>query len=279
MWRASSIPLANRLVFFRYGNRPMKKTLSLFIPLLFLGCDKSEPEKGQEGTQAEPKAVVETVPKAEHERLLGEAEAITQALERELTHQVQAFERAFKAKDDEIEALELKVLELTALVTDYKKQVSDSRVSLNELRKLGSAEYKEIYERAKTVNPEIAIRLYEEFIEKYPDSPIVSKARAQIRKLLADKKVLDNRRNASTLKTWETRLKGQGMYVRETTANALYELIGRSPDSSKKGSSSEFKQMTYVWRDYVLGKGGTYYDLVIERTDGVVERINLAERK
>jgi chromosome segregation ATPase len=257
----------------------MKKTLSLFIPFLFLGCDKSEPEKGQETPQAEPKAVVETAPKAEHERLLGEAEAVIQALERELTHQVQSFETAFKAKDDEIDALEVKVLELTALVTDYKKQVKDSKNSLNELKRMGSAEYRDIYERAKTVNADDAIRLYEEFIEKYPDSPIVSKARAQIRKLLAEKKVLENRRNASTLRTWETRLKGQGMYVRETTANALYEVIGRTPDSSKKGSSSEFKQMTYVWRDYVLGKGGVYYDLVVERTDGKVEEIGLAERK
>ena len=255
----------------------MKKTLSLFIPLLFLGCDKSEPENTSPPPEPEP--VVETVPKAEHERLLGEEKAIVQALERELTHQVQSLEADLNAKTDTIDALELKVLELTALVTDYKKQVSDSRNSLNELKRMGSAEYRDIYERAKTVNADLAIRLYEEFIEKYPDSPIVSKARAQIRKLLAEKKVLENRRNASTLRTWETRLKGQGMYVRETTANTLFELIGRSPDSSKKGSSSEFKQMTYVWKDYVLGQGGTYYDLVIERTDGVVERINLAKGK
>ena len=277
MWRASSIPLANRPVFFRYGNRPMKKTLSLFIPFLFLGCDKSEPENTS--PPPEPKPVVETVPKAEHERLLGEKKAIVQALERELTHQVQSLEADLNAKTDTIDALEVKVLELTALVTDYKKQVNDSKNSLNELKRMGSAEYRDIYERAKTVNADLAIRLYEEFIEKYPDSPIVSKARAQIRKLLAEKKVLENRRNASTLRTWETRLKGQGMYVRETTANALYEVIGRPPDSSKKGSSSEYKQMTYVWRDYVLGKGGVYYDLVVERTDGKVEKIGLAERK
>ena len=255
----------------------MKKTLSLFIPFLFLGCDKSEPENTS--PPPEPKPVVETVPKAEHERLLGEKKAIVQALERELTHQVQSLEADLNAKTDTIDALEVKVLELTALVTDYKKQVNDSKNSLNELKRMGSAEYRDIYERAKTVNADLAIRLYEEFIEKYPDSPIVSKARAQIRKLLAEKKVLENRRNASTLRTWETRLKGQGMYVRETTANALYEVIGRPPDSSKKGSSSEYKQMTYVWRDYVLGKGGVYYDLVVERTDGKVEKIGLAERK
>ena len=257
----------------------MKKTLSLFIPFLFLGCDKSEPEKGQETPQAEPKAVVETVPKAEHERLLGEEQARVQSLEEDIGQLRKSMEADLNAKTDTIDALELKVLELTALLTDYKKLVKDSKNSLNELKRMGSAEYKEIYERAKTVNADDAIRRLEEFVEKYPDSPIVSKARAQIRKLLAEKKVLENRRNASTLRTWETRLKGQGMYVRETTANALYEVVGRTPDSSKKGSSSEFKQMTYVWRDYVLGKGGVYYDLVVERTDGKVEKIGLAERK
>ena len=257
----------------------MKKTFSLFIPLLFLGCDNSEPGKEAPPAAPEQEPVVETVPKAEHERLLGEEQARVQSLEDDIGQLRRSMEAELDAKADTIETLELKVLELTALVDDYKKQVKDSKNSLNELKRMGSAEYREIYERAKRETPDQAISLYEEFIEKYPDSPIVSKARAQIRKLLAEKKVLENRRNASTLRTWETRLKGQGMYVRETTANALYEVIGRSPDSSKKGSSSEFKQMTYIWRDYVLGKGGLYYDLVVERTDGKVEKIGLAERK
>ncbi len=254
-------------------------TLCLFIPLLFLGCGEGEPGNTNDAQPVVPAVVVDTVPKDEHERLLEQEKMRVGDLEASLAEVRRESEAKLSLNEQTIEALEVKVLELTASLEAYKKQARDSKVSLNELRKLGSAEYKEIYERAKTVNPEIAIRLYEEFIEKFPDSPIVSKARAQIRKLLAEKKVLENRRNASTLRTWETRLKGQGMYVRETTANALYEVIGRTPDSSKKGSSSEFKQMTYVWRDYVLGKGGTYYDLVIERTDGVVERINLAERK
>ena len=257
----------------------MKKTFSLFIPLLFLGCDNSESGKEAPPPAPEQESVVETVPKAEHERLLGEEQARVQSLEEDIGQLRRSMEAELDAKADTIETLELKVLELTALVDDYKKQVKDSKNSLNELKRMGSAEYRDIYERAKRETPDQAIRLYEEFIEKYPDSPIVSKARAQIRKLLAEKKVLENRRNASTLRTWETRLKGQGMYVRETTANALYEVIGRPPDSSKKGSSSEFKQMTYVWRDYVLGKGGVYYDLVVERTDGKVEKIGLAERK
>ncbi|MDC0157818.1 hypothetical protein OAK38_08655 [Verrucomicrobia bacterium] len=256
----------------------MKKTISLFISFLFLGCE-SEPGKGSEAQVIEPviepEVIEETVSKSEHDRLLTEEKTKVSLLD----ESIGLLKAELEARDESIQNLELKVLELTALVNDYKKQVKDSKNSLNEIRRMGSSEYKEIYERAKTVSPDVAIRLYEEFVEKYPDSPIVSKAQAQIRKLLAEKKVLDNRRNASTLRTWESRLKGQGMYVRETTANALFELIGRSPDSSKKGSSSEFKQMTYVWRDYVLGQGGTYYDLVVERTDGVVERIDLAKGK
>ena len=94
---------------------------------------------------------------------------------------------------------------------------------------------------------------------------------------MAERKVLENRKNAKTLRTWEIKLKGEGLFVREVGAKDLFEVMGRSPDSSKRGSSSEYKQMTYVWRDYVLGQGGAYFDLVIERTDDVVERLSFSE--
>jgi hypothetical protein len=67
------------------------------------------------------------------------------------------------------------------------------------------------------------------------------------------------------------------MFVREVSADSLFELIGRKPDSSKRGSSSEYKQFTYLWRDYVLGQGGSYYDLLIHRTDDKVDRVSFAE--
>ena len=255
----------------------MNKTILLLIPLLFLACQNEESARSVEEPVQVPVVAEETIAMAEHERLLGEAEAATEAMARELTHQVRSFETAFEAKEEEVEALEVKVLELTASLEAYKKQARDSKLSLNELRKLGSAEYKVIYERAKTVDNEAAIALYEEFIEQFPDSPIAGKARAQLRKHLTERKILENRKDATTLRTWEIKLKGEGMFVREVPAAKLFELIGRNPDSSKRGSSSEYRQFTYVWRDYVLGQGGEYYDLLIHRTNDKVDRISFDE--
>ena len=255
----------------------MNKTILLLIPLLFLACQNEESARSVEEPVQVPVVTEETIAMAEHERLLGEAEAATEAMARELTHQVRSFETAFEAKEEEVEALEVKVLELTASLEAYKKQARDSKLSLNELRKLGSAEYKVIYERAKTVDNEAAIALYEEFIEQFPDSPIAGKARAQLRKHLTERKILENRKDATTLRTWEIKLKGEGMFVREVPAAKLFELIGRNPDSSKRGSSSEYRQFTYVWRDYVLGQGGEYYDLLIHRTNDKVDRISFEE--
>ena len=156
----------------------MNKTIPFLISLLFLGCqDEENARTVQEPAQA-PVSTEETISMAEHKRLLGEAEAATEAMARELTHQVRSFETAFEAKEEEVEALEVKILELTASLEAYKKQARDSKASLNELKRLGSAEYKGIFERAKTVDNETAIALYEEFIEKFPDSPIAGKARS-----------------------------------------------------------------------------------------------------
>ena len=114
----------------------MNKTILLLIPLLFLACQDEESAQSVEEPVQVSVATEETIAMVEHERLLGEAESVTEALAQELTHQVQSFETAFKAKEDQIETLEVKVLELTASLEAYKKQARDSRVSLNELRKL-----------------------------------------------------------------------------------------------------------------------------------------------
>ena len=130
------------------------------------------------------------------------------------------------------------------------------------------------HRRAEENSPQQSVQ---EFIEKFPDSPIAGKARSQLRKHMTERKILENRKNATTLRTWEIKLKGEGMFVREVPADKLFELIGRPPDSSKKGSNSQYKQFTYVWRDYVLGQGGAYYDLLIHRTDDKVDRISFEE--
>ena len=217
----------------------MNKTIFILISLLFYGCQNEE----NAPTVREPAQVevqtAETIALIEHERLLGEAKAETEALRRELTQQMASLQTTVETKEDQVEALEVRVLELTASLEAYKKQARDSKASLNELKRLGSAEYREIFERAKTVDNETAIALYQEFIEKFPDSPIAGKARSQLRKHMTERKILENRKNATTLRTWEIKLKGEGMFVREVPAAQLFELIGRQPDSSQKGSNSQ----------------------------------------
>ena len=166
----------------------MNKTIPFLISLLFLGCQDEENARTVQEPAQVPVSTEETISMAEHERLLGEAEAATEAMVRELTHQVRSFETAFEAKEEEVEVLEVKILELTASLEAYKKQARDSKASLNELKRLGSAEYKGIFERAKTVDNETAIALYEEFIEKFPDSPIAERLGPSCAKHMTERK-------------------------------------------------------------------------------------------
>ena len=172
----------------------MNKTIFILISLLFYGCQNEE----NAPTVREPAQVevqtAETIALIEHERLLGEAKAETEALRRKLTQQMASLQTTVETKEDQVEALEVRVLELTASLEAYKKQARDSKASLNDLKRLGSAEYREIFERAKTVDNETAIALYQEFIEKFPDSPIAGKARSQLRKHMTERKILENRK-------------------------------------------------------------------------------------
>jgi hypothetical protein len=65
------------------------------------------------------------------------------------------------------------------------------------------------------------------------------------------------------------------MFARAVDEEDLFKLIGRKPDSAKRGSSSEYKERVYTWRDYVMDGG--YRDLVIETTDGKVDRVGRSE--
>ena len=78
--RASSIRLAKKAVFFRY-ELSMNKTITLFDLFALLGLqDEENARTVQEPAQA-PVSTEETISMAEHdERLLGEAEAATEAM-------------------------------------------------------------------------------------------------------------------------------------------------------------------------------------------------------
>ena len=254
---------------------PMRKYEILFC-LFFLvsGCGKEDSLKVEESL---PKPLVEvaTISLEEHNRLLGEEKGRVENLRLELSQHVEDVKEHAELDEEIIKELEAQVEALNSSLTQFRLQVSESKNSLNALKKIGSMEYKVIYERAKNVEHEKAILLYEEFLEEFPNSPISSRARARIKFHNAEIQVVENRKSARTVRLWEAKLKGEGMFVRAVEEEELFDLIGRIPDSSKRGSSSEYKQRVYTWRDYVIDGG--YHDLIISTTDGKVDQASMGK--
>ena len=247
------------------------------VPLLLLGClygCESDPAM-ESKSQVETPPAIETIPVDEHNRVLSLERARAENLLNELSEKIKDAQENALQNEEIIGALELQIEELENLVTEYRLQVSESKSSLKELKKIGSKEYKEIYERAKTMDHKSAILLYEEFLEEFPDSSISSRAKSRIRSHESEIQIIENRKNARPFRLWEAKLKGEGMFVRAVSEDILFQLIGRKPDSSKRGSSSEYKERIYTWRDYVLDGG--YRNLVIETTDGKIEQVSIEE--
>lgn len=251
----------------------IKYVVSFILSVFLFGC-QSEPAM-ESKSQIENPPAVETIPLDEHNRLLTIERERTEDLRNELSETTKDARDNELKNEEIISVLELQIEELENLVTDYRLQVSESKSSLKELKKIGSKEYKEIYERAKTMDHKSAILLYEEFLEEFPDSPISSRAKSRIRSHESEIQIIENRKNARPFRLWEAKLKGEGLFVRAVSEDILFQIIGRKPDSSKRGSSSEYKERIYTWRDYVLDGG--YRNLVIETTDGKVEQISIEE--
>ena len=244
--------------------------LPFFLFFFLLGCGEDDSLKN-EVPSSKPEHEVVTIPLEEHSRLLNEEKLRFKNLS------VKFAEEKENAEQDEaiIKELEVQIESLNSSLVQYRLKVSESKDSLNELKKIGSMEYKIIYERAKTMEHTSVILLYEEFLEEFPNSPISAKARSRVKFHNAEIMVLENRKSARTVRLWDAKLKGEGMFVRAVEEEALFELIGRKPDSSKRGSSSEHKQRIYTWRDYVMDGG--YHDLVIGTTDGKVDQVTVGK--
>ena len=271
--KVARLSLASLCMFCGIKGDMIKYTVPLILGVCLFGC-QSEPAM-ESKSQVETPPAVETIPLDEHNRLLTIERARTESLKNELSEKIKDAQENALQNEEIISALELQIEELENLVTEYRLQVSESKSSLKELKKIGSQEYKEIYERAKSMDHKSAILLYEEFLEEFPDSPISSRAKSRIRSHESEIQIISNRKNARPIRLWEAKLKGEGMFVRAVSEDILFELIGRKPDSSKRGSSSEYKERIYTWRDYVLDGG--YRNLVIETTDGKIEQISIEE--
>lgn len=252
------------------------KRFFLYFPLFFflLGCDNDEPVHSA-GHVPAPSPMVTRIELSEHNKLMLAEKSRLLDLQEKLDQVVA--ENEIRATEDAkvIQELENQIVSLNNSLEEYRSEVSKSRNSLKEIKKIGSKEYKAIYEQSKNMDHEKAVFLFDEFLEEFPNSPISSRARSRIKFHNAELAVLANRKSARTVRLWEAKLKGEGMFARAVEEDEIFKLIGREPDSAKRGSSSEYREKIYLWRDYVLDGG--YHDLIIETTNGKVDRISRSE--
>ena len=82
-----------------------------------------------------------------------------------------------------------------------------------------------------------------------------------------------NRTLARPMRIWQIRFQAARLSTNTRARSGLESLIGRNPDSAKRGSSSEFMEVTYFWRDYVSDLAGGYRRLVIETVDDKIIKV------
>jgi hypothetical protein len=245
----------------------------LLLIFLVFGCDEKKDIQQEEPLSREP--IQQDIDLDVHNRIVEKEKSRVTDLQTQLNQLSEESSNRSIRDAEIIKELEAKVVALNNSLSELRSQVSQSKSLIKEMKKLGSREYRDIFERTKNIDHEQSIVLYEDFLEQFPDSPISSKARSRIKYHSAEIMVLKNREGARTLRVWDTKLKGEGLFARKVSDDVLFNLIGRRPDSSKRGSSSEYRERTHLWRDYVLDGG--YHDLIIETTDGKVDRVYRAE--
>jgi hypothetical protein len=248
-------------------------SIGLLLCFLFCGCD--EQKNIQQEEPLSTVSVQEGIDLDEHNRIVEEEKSRVTDLQIQLNRLVEESSNRSMRDEETIKELEAKVVALNNALSESRTQISQSKSTLKEIKKIGSREYKDIFERTKNLGHQQAILLYEDFLDQFPESPISSKAQSRIKYHNAEIMVLENREGARTLRIWDTKLKGEGLFARKVSEDVLFNLIGRKPDSSKRGSSSEYRERIYLWRDYVLDDG--YNDLIIETTDGKVDRVYRSE--
>jgi len=251
------------------------KRFSIGFLLIFwvFGCDEQKSFQEEESLSTVP--IKDGIDLDEHNRIVEAEKLRVTDLQIKLNRLIEESSNQSIRDEETIKELEAKVVALNNALSESRTQISQSKSTLKEIKKIGSREYKDIFERTKNLGHEQAILLYEDFLDQFPESPISSKAQSRIKYHNAEIIVLENREGARTLRVWDTKLKGEGLFARAVSDDVLFNLIGRKPDSSKRGSSSEYRERRHLWRDYVLDGG--YHDLIIETTDGRVDRVYRAE--
>jgi glutamine synthetase type III len=180
-------------------------------------------------------------------------------------------------KQAEISSLKESLAENQAKLNDCKEIGVALRAELEGAKNLGADEYADIFERSGNILHEDAIKLFEVFLEKYPTGSVARKARSRMDHHKRQLIIVKNRTFARPLRIWQSRFQAARLSTSTQARSALESLIGRKADSAKRGSSSEFKEITYFWRDYASDLSGGFRDLVVETVDDKITKVYSGE--
>jgi glutamine synthetase type III len=203
------------------------------------------------------------------------AEMLADAEIRQAT--IKALQADGTLKQTEISSLKDSLAESQAKLNDCKEIGVALRAELKGAKNLGASEYADIFERSGNISHEESIRIFEIFLEKYPTGSVAQKAQSRINHHKRQMVIAKNRTFARPLRIWQSRFQAGRLSTSTQARSALESLIGRKADSAKRGSSSEFKEITYFWRDYASDLSGGFRDLVVETVDDKITKVYSGE--
>tara|TARA_B110000495_G_scaffold81727_1_gene70230 strand:- start:87 stop:899 length:813 start_codon:yes stop_codon:yes gene_type:complete len=190
---------------------------------------------------------------------------------------VKALQADDTLKQAEISSLKESLAENQAKLNECKEIGVALRAELEGAKNLGAAEYADIFEHSGNISHEDAIKLFEVFLEKYPTGSVVRKARSRMDHHKRQLIIAKNRTFARPLRIWKSRFQAARLSTSTHASTDLEDLIGRKADSAKRGSSSEFKEITYFWRDYMSDLAGGFRDLVVDTVDDKITKVYSGE--
>jgi hypothetical protein len=260
--------------------------LIFLCAIFFVSC------QDEESTAQKPMGPnVETVLKSEYRTLLAKyvaesadfnetlknlsAEALVDAESMQAT--IKVLQDDITLKQAEVSSLKDSLTETQTKLEDCKEIGTALRAELRGAKSLGAAEYADIFERSGNISHEDAIRLFEVFLEKHPAGSVAQRAQSRISYHKRHMVIAKNRTHARPMRIWQSRFQAARLSSSTQARSALESLIGRKPDSAKRGSSSEFKEVTYFWRDYVSDLSGGFRDLVVETVDDKITKVYSGE--
>ena len=266
--------------------------MNRFLLLISLCTILSVSCQDEESTAQKPVAPnLETVLKSDYSTLLTKyfaesadfnetlknlkAEMLADAEIRQAT--IKALQADGTLKQTEISSLKDSLAESQAKLNDCKEIGVALRAELKGAKNLGASEYADIFERSGNISHEESIRNYEIFLEKYPTGSVAQKAQSRINHHKRQMVIAKNRTFARPLHIWQSRFQAARLSTSTQARSALESLIGRKADSAKRGSSSEFKEITYFWRDYASDLSGGFRDLVVETVDDKITKVYSGE--